>query len=159
MTAKQPRVRTQANWLPQILTAASTVAATWGLMVHFMGPAVDVAVKHAVQAEFERQAKATKHIADSTNAALMKSFRADILCATQEITEQVGLIATNDGGKVTYSPRIVVQADTTGLAEVNAKVDNLTESLTKMWAFLRLQYTLPSPPTKGDKFGKPNKPK
>lgn len=150
MAPRHPRVKVATNWLPQVLTAASTVAATWGLMVHFIGPAVQAAVKYEVQAEFKKQRIITEYVTDSVNAILLDSMRIEIACATQEVTSQLGLIATKDGNTVTYSPRIVVQADTTGLAEVNAKVDLLTDAFNKMMAFLRLQYTMPDPATKGD---------
>lgn len=147
---RQQREKVTANWLPQLLGVATTIAATWGLMQQVIPPMVDAAVQRELESEFKKQRLVTEYVTDSVNALLIDTMRIEIACAVEEVTTQLGLIANTSNGTVTYSPRIVVQADTLGLAVVNDKVDRLTDAFNKMIAYLKLQYMLPDPATKGD---------
>jgi len=124
MTTRQPR-KAPSSWLTTLAGVAASFAATWGLMVHFLQPAVNEAVNLAVQAEFKKQSIAARHFADSANVLLLDSMRMEIRCVAQDFIDSVGLIAMEQDGKTVYSPRIVVQADTMGLKLVNARLDTL----------------------------------
>jgi len=141
MTTRQPRK--SSTWLNTLAGVAASFAATWGLMVHFLQPAVNEAVRLAVKSEFEKQSIATRHFADSTNALLLDTMRMEIRCATQDFIDSVGLITMEQDGKTVYSPRIIVQGDTMGLRMVNARLDTLGHEVDGLSASVNFIVNLP----------------
>lgn len=86
---------------------------------------------------------------DSLNAQTQDTIRVEIRRAVQKATNEMGLMAVEREGKVIYSPRITVQADTMAIRNINLRLDTMVQRW-KDLSLVRFERHSPTPASKGD---------
>lgn len=111
------------SWLPHVVAAMLTVGATW--------TAIRTEVPSMVEAEMSAQmasyGRAMQQYQDSlyqvANAQLHVLVASEASAVRDSLLSTLQLV-TQRPGQVTYSPNITVQADTTGMQRLEAKLDS-----------------------------------
>jgi hypothetical protein len=126
------------SWIPSMMAALMTVAATWGL--------IRTEVASVVQAEVSAQLATHRAAMVHQMDSLFKSAGVQVDTLLQQrikesadrVTNEIGLLPVNrPDGTVVYQPNITVQADTVALQVIQDELDTLkirqADTMREVW--------------------------